>query len=186
MSKLKDKKRGLSLIELVVALSLITIILMIVGPFFISNYKSLNKTSNQIDFQRESKVILDHFGETAMECGEIFKIKADAKDVDLSKTNNISGENVIITFVNNETENQVRTSFRLKNGTLTYNRKLKSNNFKDNKITIGKFIKNITYTAMPKGTTFENANSIEVKIVFDTSNAEPYEVKNIFAFRNKK
>ncbi|WP_242652028.1 pilus assembly FimT family protein [Clostridium perfringens] len=41
MKNLKLRKRGLSLIELVVALSLITIILMIVSPFFISNYVTL-------------------------------------------------------------------------------------------------------------------------------------------------
>ena len=46
MKNLKLKRRGLSLIELVVALSLIAIILMIVGPFFISNYVTLDKTSN--------------------------------------------------------------------------------------------------------------------------------------------
>ncbi|WP_415347828.1 PilW family protein, partial [Clostridium perfringens] len=58
MKNLKLRKRGLSLIELVVALSLIAIILMIVSPFFISNYVTLDKTSNQIDFQREAKAIM--------------------------------------------------------------------------------------------------------------------------------
>ncbi|MHC9332829.1 PulJ/GspJ family protein, partial [Clostridium perfringens] len=54
MKSLKFKIRGLSLIELVVALSLIALILMIVGPFFISIYVTLDKTSNHIDFQREA------------------------------------------------------------------------------------------------------------------------------------
>ncbi len=33
---------------------------------------------------------------------------------------------------------------------------------------------------------FNIANSIEVKIEFDTKNATPYEVSNILTFRNKK
>lgn len=185
MSKLRNKKRGLSLIELVVALSLITIILMIVGPFFISNYKSLNKTSNQIDFQREARVIMNYFSDTAMESEKIYRVRDSNKDIKLNENNTVSGESLLITFYNDETEDEVRTSFWLKDGVLTYNRKLESNNFKGNKITIGKFIKSITYTAMPEKSNFENATSIKVKIVFDANNAEPYEVENIFTFRNK-
>lgn len=186
MSKSRNKKRGLSLIELVVALSLITIILMIVGPFFISNYKSLNKTSNQIDFQRESKVIMNYFSDTAMESGKIYRVRDNNnKDIKLNENNTVSGENLLITFYNDETGDEVRTSFWLNDGVLTYNRKLESNNFKGNKITIGKFIKSITYTAMPEKSNFKNATSIKVKIVFDANNAEPYEVENIFTFRNK-
>lgn len=187
MSKLKNKKRGLSLIELVVALSLITIILMIVGPFFISNYKSLNKTSNQIDFQRESKVIMNYFSDAAMESGKIYRIREGSQDIKLNKNNIASGNNLLITFYNGETEDEVRTSFWLNDGVLTYNRKLESNNFKDNnKIKIGNFIKSITYSSIPDTSNFENATSIKVKIVFDTNNAEPYEVENIFTFRNKE
>lgn len=185
MSKLKNKKRGLSLIELVVALSLITIVLMIVGPFFISNYKSLNKTSNQIDFQRESKVIMNYFSDAAMESEKIYRIKEDNKDIKLDENNIASGNNLLITFYNSEPEEDVKTSFWLNNGVLTYNRKLESNNFKGDKVTIGNCIKSITYTSIPDRSNFDNATSIKVKIVFDTNNAEPYEVENIFTFRNR-
>lgn len=186
MSKLKNKKRGLSLIELVVALSLMTIILMIVGPFFISNYKSLNKTSNQIDFQRESKVIMNYFSDAAMESEKIYEIQEGDKNISLDKNNTVSGNEVIITFYNGETEDDIETSFGLNNGVLTYSKKLESKNFKDNGITIGNFVKSITYTAIPDASNFEDATSIKVKIVFDTNNAEPYEIENIFTFRNRK
>ncbi|MDJ0292618.1 prepilin-type N-terminal cleavage/methylation domain-containing protein, partial [Bacillus safensis] len=87
MKNLKLRKRGLSLIELVVALSLITIILMIVSPFFISNYVTLDKTSNQIDFQREAKSIMNYFTESSMEASKISSIKIDnSKDsIDLTR-----------------------------------------------------------------------------------------------------
>ena len=84
MKNLKLRKRGLSLIELVVALSLIAIILMIVSPFFISNYVTLDKTSNQIDFQREAKSIMNYFTESSMEASKISSIKIDnSKDLSL-------------------------------------------------------------------------------------------------------
>lgn len=186
MIKLKTKKRGLSLIELVVALSLITIILMIVGPFFISNYKSLNKTSNQIDFQREAKVIMNYFTDSAMEASNISSIKLNnnKESIDLaenSTTSSIgSGSSISITFDNNEAKDNIKTRFKLENEILYYQKD-------DNQeIQIGQFIKKMSFNALPSGTNFSNANSIEVKIEFDTNNATPYEVSNILTFRNKK
>ena len=85
MKNLKFKRRGLSLIELVVALSLIAIILMIVGPFFISNYVTLDKTSNQIDFQREAKAIMNYFTDSAMEASNIESL-TNVKNEVLSKS----------------------------------------------------------------------------------------------------
>ncbi|MDH2336837.1 PilW family protein [Clostridium perfringens] len=185
MKNLKLRKRGLSLIELVVALSLISIILMIVSPFFISNYVTLDKTSNQIDFQREAKSIMNYFTESSMEASKISSIKIDnSKDsIDLTRNSTTvglgKGDNISITFDNDELDN-TKTTFRLENEVLYYK--------KDNKeeFQIGQFVKYIEFNALPSGTNFNTANSIEVKIEFDTKNATPYEVSNILTFRNKK
>ena len=186
MKNLKLRKRGLSLIELVVALSLITIILMIVSPFFISNYVTLDKTSNQIDFQREAKSIMNYFTESSMEASKISSIKIDnSKDsIDLTRNSTTvglgKGDNISITFDNDELDNNIKTTLRLENEVLYYK--------KDNKeeFQIGKFVKDIEFNALPSGKNFNIANSIEVKIEFDTKNATPYEVSNILTFRNKK
>ena len=185
MKNLKLRKRGLSLIELVVALSLISIILMIVSPFFISNYVTLDKTSNQIDSQREAKSIMNYFTESSMEASKISSIKIDnSKDnIDLTRNSTTvglgKGDNISITFDNDELYN-TKTTFRLENEVLYYK--------KDNKeeFQIGKFVKDIEFNALPSGKNFNIANSIEVKIEFDTKNATPYEVSNILTFRNKK
>ncbi|MBI6062792.1 PilW family protein [Clostridium perfringens] len=185
MKNLKLRKRGLSLIELVVALSLISIILMIVSPFFISNYVTLDKTSNQIDSQREAKSIMNYFTESSMEASKISSIKIDnSKDnIDLTRNSTTvglgKGDNISITFDNDELYN-TKTTFRLENEVLYYK--------KDNKeeFKIGQFVKDIEFNALPSGTNFNTANSIEVKIEFDTKNATPYEVSNILTFRNKK
>ncbi len=186
MKNLKLRKRGLSLIELVVALSLIAIILMIVSPFFISNYVTLDKTSNQIDFQREAKMIMNYFTDSAMEASKISSIKIDnSKDsIDLTRNSTTvglgKGDNISITFDNDELDNNIKTTFRLENEVLYYK--------KDNKkeFQIGQFVKDIEFNALPSGTNFSTSNSIEVKIEFDTKYATPYEVSNILTFRNKK
>lgn len=193
MKNLKLKRRGLSLIELVVALSLIAIILMIVSPFFISNYVTLDKTSNQIDFQREAKAIMNYFTDSAMEASNIESL-TNVKDEVLSnntytdslqKNSLKSNEGYLkITFNNSENKNE-HTTFILKDRSLYM--KKDSEEFK-----IGDLVSSIELTSLTEGVSqgkvinnFKNANAIKIEITFDTKNNTPYKVSNILTFRNK-
>lgn len=193
MKNLKLKRRGLSLIELLVALSLIAIILMIVSPFFISNYVTLDKTSNQIDFQREAKAIMNYFTDSAMEASNIESL-TNVKDEVLSKNNyteslknnSLKSEDgyLKITFNNSENKNE-HTTFILKDRSLYM--KKDSEEFK-----IGDLVSSIELTSLTEGESqgkvinnFKNANAIKVEITFDTKNNTPYKVSNILTFRNK-
>ena len=190
MKNLKFKRRGLSLIELVVALSLIAIILMIVGPFFISNYVTLDKTSNQIDFQREAKAIMNYFTNSAMEASNIESLTNVKNEVlsnnnyteSLKKNSLKSNEgNLKLTFNNSENKNE-HTTFILKDRSL-YMKKNDSEEFK-----IGDLVSSIELTSLTEGgliNNFKNANAIKIEIKFDTKNNTPYKVSNILTFRNK-
>ncbi|TBX15584.1 prepilin-type N-terminal cleavage/methylation domain-containing protein [Clostridium perfringens] len=193
MKNLKFKRRGLSLIELVVALSLIAIILMIVGPFFISNYVTLDKTSNQIDFQREAKAIMNYFTDSAMEASNIESLTNVKNEVlsnnnyteSLKKNSLKSNEGYIkLTFNNSENKNE-HTTFILKDRSLYM--KKNSEEFK-----IGDLVSSIELTSLTEGgsqgeviNNFKNANAIKIEITFDTKNNTPYKVSNILTFRNK-
>lgn len=190
MKNLKFKRRGLSLIELVVALSLIAIILMIVGPFFISNYVTLDKTSNQIDFQREAKAIMNYFTDSAMEASNIESLTNVKNEVlsnnnyteSLKKDSLKSKEGYLkLTFNNSENKNE-HTTFILKDRSL-YMKKNDSEEFK-----IGDLVSSIELTSLTEGgliNNFKNANAIKIEITFDTKNNAPYKVSNILTFRNK-
>ncbi|BDU96322.1 PilW family protein [Clostridium perfringens] len=190
MKNLKLKKRGLSLIELVVALSLIAIILMIVGPFFISNYVTLDKTSNQIDFQREAKAIMNYFTDSAMEASNIESLTNVKNEVlsnnnyteSLKKDSLKSKDGYLkLTFNNSENKNE-HTTFILKDRSL-YMKKNDSEEFK-----IGDLVSSIELTSLTEGgliNNFKNANAIKIEIKFDTKNNTPYKVSNILTFRNK-
>lgn len=190
MKNLKLKRRGLSLIELVVALSLIAIILMIVGPFFISNYVTLDKTSNQIDFQREAKAIMNYFTNSAMEASNIESLTNVKNEVlsnnnyteSLKKNSLKSNEGYLkLTFNNSENKNE-HTTFILKDRSL-YMKKNDSEEFK-----IGDLVSSIELTSLTEGgliNNFKNANAIKIEIKFDTKNNTPYKVSNILTFRNK-
>ena len=193
MKNLKLKKRGLSLIELVVALSLIAIIFMIVSPFFISNYVTLDKTSNQIDFQREAKAIMNYFTDSAMEASNIESLTNVKKEV-LSKNNYTDSlqKNSLkskdgylkLTFNNSENKNE-HTTFILKDKSLYMKRD--SEEFK-----IGDLVSSIELTSLTEGVAqrevinnFKNASAIKIEITFDTRKNTPYKVSNILTFRNK-
>ena len=195
MKSLKFKRRGLSLIELVVALSLIAIILMIVGPFFISNYVTLDKTSNQIDFQREAKAIMNYFTDSAMEASNIESLTNIKNEVlsnnnyteSLKKNSLKSKEGYLkLTFNNSENKNE-HTTFILKDRSL-YMKKNDSEEFK-----IGDLVSSIELTSLTEESTqdkeeinnFKNANAIKIEITFDTKKNTPYKVSNILTFRNK-
>ncbi|MDM0461364.1 prepilin-type N-terminal cleavage/methylation domain-containing protein [Clostridium perfringens] len=194
MKSLKLKRRGLSLIELVVALSLIAIILMIVGPFFISNYVTLDKTSNQIDFQREAKAIMNYFTDSAMEASNIESLTNVKNEVlsnnnyteSLKKNSLKSKEGYLkLTFNNSENKNE-HTIFILKDRSL-YMKKKDSEEFK-----IGDLVSSIELTSLTKEVAqrevinnFKNASAIKIEITFDTKNNTPYKVSNILTFRNK-
>lgn len=195
MKNLKFKRRGLSLIELVVALSLIAIILMIVGPFFISNYVTLDKTSNQIDFQREAKAIMNYFTDSAMEASNIESLTNIKNEVlsnnnyteSLKKNSLKSKEGYLkLTFNNSKNKNE-HTTFILKDRSL-YMKKNDSEEFK-----IGDLVSSIELTSLTEESTqdkeeinnFKNANAIKIEITFDTKKNTPYKVSNILSFRNK-
>ncbi|MFQ9728605.1 MAG: PilW family protein [Clostridium perfringens] len=194
MKSLKLKRRGLSLIELVVALSLIAIILMIVGPFFISNYVTLDKTSNQIDFQREAKAIMNYFTDSAMEASNIESLTNIKNEVlsnnnyteSLKKNSLKSKEGYLkLTFNNSENKNE-HTTFILKDKSL-YMKKKESEEFK-----IGDLVSSIELTSLTEGVSqrevinnFKNASAIKIEITFDTKKNTPYKVSNILTFRNK-
>ncbi|MCH1963903.1 prepilin-type N-terminal cleavage/methylation domain-containing protein [Clostridium perfringens] len=193
MKNLKLKRRGLSLIELVVALSLIAIILMIVAPFFISNYVTLDKTSNQIDFQREAKAIMNYFTDSAMEASNIESL-TNVKNEVLSnnnyteslKKNSLKSKDgyLKLTFNNSENKNE-HTTFILKDKSLYMKRD--SEEFK-----IGDLVSSIELTSLTEGVSqrevinnFKNASAIKIEIIFDTRKNTPYKVSNILTFRNK-
>ncbi|MGU8476818.1 PilW family protein [Clostridium perfringens] len=193
MKNLKLKRRGLSLIELVVALSLIAIILMIVAPFFISNYVTLDKTSNQIDFQREAKAIMNYFTDSAMEASNIESL-TNVKNEVLSnnnyteslKKNSLKSKDgyLKLTFNNSENKNE-HTTFILKDKSLYMKRD--SEEFK-----IGDLVSSIELTSLTEGVSqrevinnFKNASAIKIEITFDTRKNTPYKVSNILTFRNK-
>lgn len=63
---LNRKKKGVTLIELVIALGLLAIVTSFIFSFFFSNERKLEEISTRSDLQYEAKVILDTISKHAM------------------------------------------------------------------------------------------------------------------------
>ena len=79
MMSLCKKKKGVTLIELVIALGLLAIVTSFIFSFFFSNERKLDEINIRSDLQNESKVILDTISKYAMEASKC-KIEKNLDD----------------------------------------------------------------------------------------------------------
>ncbi|KGM94538.1 hypothetical protein Z968_11600 [Clostridium novyi A str. 4552] len=68
-------KKGLTLIEVNLALVIFMILLAIVSPFFYSNFKSLNEADIRLELQRKGEKILEDISKRALEASGIEELK---------------------------------------------------------------------------------------------------------------
>jgi prepilin-type N-terminal cleavage/methylation domain-containing protein len=66
MMNLCRKKKGVTLIELVITLGLLAIVTLFIFSFFFSNERKLEEINTKSDLQYEAKVILDNVSKYAM------------------------------------------------------------------------------------------------------------------------
>lgn len=68
------KKKGFTLIEIIVTMLILLIVLGIIYPFLSINLKNLNETEARSDLQREGQQVMKHITEKAMESVKIQEI----------------------------------------------------------------------------------------------------------------
>lgn len=102
-------KKGISLIELVIALGLTAMVISLVFFFYFSNRRHLNTVEVKSDLQYEAKVFLDSVSKTAMEStGAAYERMNESEEtltfnlVDFDETGTRVDSNVIFTFNSEE------------------------------------------------------------------------------------
>lgn len=63
MRNLLKNRRGITLIELIVALSLVMVVMIPLSSFFITNYKNLYKVDKQIEAQRQAEKSINNLAD---------------------------------------------------------------------------------------------------------------------------
>jgi len=179
-------KKGFTLIEMLITLALLGIVMAAISSFFLSNYRTLNNVSKELDFQREGEKAINLIIEKAMESKGIGEIQpnnnsnsSDEKDVTkvVFKIPTATGETIEQGHVFSLTEFNGENQLRYGKGTLdtstnTYN--------VSTDIVIARGIKSIEFKS-GQGEAIKEAKSVEVIMLLDQ---EP--IKSQVYFRNKE
>lgn len=200
--KLNKTKKGLTLLELIITMTILFITLALVSPLLNYNLKSLYTTENKNDLQREANESLEYFTKKAMETINISLIHDNSeKDVLKDTVSNEDGIGISeIEFstgaLDSSTEDYINYNFKLNNdGKLIYTKKIlrkkePQNDNSELKVIqesskeIASDIKSIKVKPS-NGSTFEKCDGIKIQFEFLKHLTDSYIVKSEVKFRNK-
>lgn len=178
ISKIKNKgsdamdkcrrKKGITLIELIITLGLIGVITALVFSFFFSNKRTLDKVEVKADLQYEAKEVMNKISKYAMEATEAKYQQADST----VRFSTVDGDDIVFTV--KDGESNLNEQGRV---IITGKEILFGNGSVDDKI-LSENLKNITVYGDKK-------KNITVELVLEKKDIS-YSVKDSFLFRNSK
>lgn len=176
------KRKALTLIEVLIALSIFTIVMGIFFPFFIRTFKGFNNTTIRSELQNEAEGIVRAISKIAMEGKEICSIKPEPVDSFLDSTGAYKFDgNPYHTIEIKSGEDKVDKLY-LNNGVLY---KISKNETEvEVEKTIGGYVSYLEISPLG-GLTYSKSNGIKVVLVMKKKDVE-YKVSDIMYFRNKR
>lgn len=176
---MQQNKKGFCLVEIIVTMVIIVIVIGIVTPLFISNYKTLNETEARNDLQREGQQAMKYISDKAMETTTVQVIGLD--DDNASAT---LGEIEFSTpNIDSRTGKKINYYFTVKDNSLYYQQKFPNENVdhsKDQKIADN--IKKIEIQTSD-GKKISECNGLNIKITL-SKNKIDYTLESQVHFRN--
>lgn len=178
---MKCSKKGITLVELLIALALLGTVMMVVSNFFFLNYKALNRESNEIDFQREAHAALNFIVKEAIVSKGIKEVYVNNnQELDISRLKNAANISKLILEGGNTSEER---GFKvIDNGEekqLYFYTSI--NNRETSSIEVSSSIKSFDITSDRE---LKNASNIRVRIAL-TKGRNPIIESQVY-FRNKE
>lgn len=187
---LSTRKKGFTLIEIIVTMAIFFMTLAIVSPLLNYNLKSLYVTESKNDLQREAYGAMENFTKRAMEANNIIVLKNESGIVDLASYTTSSSISI------NEIE--FSTDDVDPRGTVSYNFKLQDEilRFTENVTTestiTAKFTNKIAYnvksiTVEPNAQYLKDIDGFKITFEFSKRLVEKgYKITSQVKFRNWK
>lgn len=172
---MKSRKKGYTLLELLISLGIMTFIVTLIMTFFITNIKNLAKINIDSELQFHSQYILNFVSNKIMESRNVVLIKSDTKNLingnseyKISKMSLRYGELEQCCYI-----------FEVRNNNIYYGNGY-SNDLAN--IELGRYIKELKVSAYPDGETFAEANSLKMTLCL-FNNGQEYEAEQIVYMR---
>jgi len=185
---LKTKKKGFTIIELLLALSLSGIVLSIFFSFFMTHEDALNKTQKRSELQMDTQLLTEYFSKSAMEASKISKIDSLASEASISTFSGTYQLTSGITFYVDPTLSYV---FTISGKRISYHKE--ENSLSSAEHEISKEVGTIKITPVGVGvgnvgvSNFSTCKGIQVDINLVSDDGKvTYSTTNSMFFRNKK
>lgn len=173
------KRKGVTLIELLITLGIVSIVLSSIYTFLFTNYNTLNSVNNDLELQSQGEKAINFMIDSIIEGYGVVEVKAtDGSDVVSSTESEISKLSV--------KKDTYVSIFELRNGVLYYGEVAleTDTNEKANK-EICHSIKSIIITTLPSDRSFSNCAGLKIKITMKSGKTEKVFVNEIY-MRNKE
>ena len=171
MNYMKNK-RGYTLVELILVISIIGVIITAIGSFLINNYKLFYKGDNQINIQNELQISMAYIVNNIMESSRVESIYDGNNESLLSESGSVEVKGIVFLTTGGD-----RVTIERDSDNNLYMTKSSSE-----KVKIGESI--ISFKVSPLNSNFSNASGVKIEL---TGKGDEYTVKinNAVYFRNR-
>ncbi|WP_326908286.1 PilW family protein [Sedimentibacter sp. MB31-C6] len=171
------KEKGFTLIEIIIALGLLSIIICLSINFLIFNFTNYRKISNDAEIRFQAYYILNFMNNKILESSYL-----ELAQNGTVKINNISGEQIVtrLSFRYGDDNNECYI-FEYRNNKLFYG---KGDAFSSANSELGTYIKEVRVRPIPENMTLSEARAIIIKINF-IKDEQKYESEQLICMRNR-
>ena len=174
------KNKGFTMVELMVALGISSIVVGLIFSFFISNYKSYKSVRNDSELQFQAQYILNFMSDKIVNSRSLSLVKQDnIKDYSMTMIRNSGTEYPL-----------KKISFKYGNDSENYVFHIVLNNIRYGKgtkdilptVELGNFVDSM-YVSLFEDSSFQNAKAVIIKVVMKRDN-QTYEAFQAVHMRN--
>ena len=174
------EKKGFTLIELIIAMAILSIALLVISSFFFTNYNALNSVNIDLELQSQGERAINFMVDNIIDgygVDEVKKVDGSNVAVNSSSETEITKLSVI---KQDSDETEYTSIFELDNGVLKY---MKGTEGAVNR-EICNSIKSIIITPLPSGKSFVDCTGLTIKITMESDKIEKVFVNEVY-LRNK-
>lgn len=172
-----SERKGYTLIELLVCLVLISLVIVLLMSFFTANFNNSVRVKNNSELQFQAQYVLNFISNKVMESNSIADIRTDST----TSIINLSGEFSIIKIALLYNKKDASCYIFEINGNTIFYGNGKATEWGNAQL--GKYISELKAAPFPRGTTFENAQALEITVKLAKGD-ETYEATQLISMRN--
>lgn len=175
---MKYKKRGVTLVELLLTVALIGTVMLVISNFFFANFKALSRESDEIDFQREGEKALSFIISEAIPSKGIKKVYINNTVINIENVSNALNISRLVLDFDGEEEKGFKVINNGEGKQLYYY--ISKDNVEISKVIISNLIKSLDISS---DSSLKNTSNIRLKITL-TKGRNPV-IESEAYFRNK-